>query len=733
MANVNLGHFDKKLFRTQQPVQAQPKGRSGLAKWLPTALAVGGSLAAAPFTGGASLLGTAALLGGGALLGGATGEGFAQRLSGEQTDVGKIGKEGLISGVTGAIPIGGVAKAAKVSRIAKASNEATPEAVTQTAKGIPVKYTPSVSKGSGSKKTANNLLINPTVGQVSDAERSLLQKGYKVNGQVKSAPVRSTGQNTQQPVVKMTGQKTTVPLTTEDGATQIIQPKPSVSVKTTETSVPPASTSRGSLLGKVKNNVQTSAKNTDMEVSGLKVGQPLRGGEVLTPERATELYDFARKGSAKYATKGVQAGKPIVQATNANKVYNGVVSALDDSLGKVNRTLKPEEISIIAKKLDQRLIDHPDIVGSTKLADKFKTLVAKQDIKGLEKLRREYDDIAYTAAGKAGNTAKAAEAKALRDTIDEFVTPLSKEYKAIKGDYSKAKELLTLSSKGSGSAKGINLFGNRIAPQGVSGLKSRIANKAAGSGTTEVAQRGLTNRTLREGVKQTVGHTLAGESPIFPTTPVGDPLLATDPQLTNPVDGTSAVPGSDLGVDGSQEPTADVQSQLDAAIQTALANGDTKGLDNLLKVADYYAAKEKASSTTSKPLSAEASKVLSNANSGLKSLDQLESMIAKGGVPKGTLVPGRGLLGGVVGNAAGTAGYDAAARNISDVITRLRTGAALTEAEAAFYNNQLPQAFDSPEVIQQKLGTFRDLFESVANRTGSPSTDLEALLTGATQ
>lgn len=112
---------------------AAPKSRSGLAKWLPTALAVGGTLAAAPFTGGASLLGTAALLGGGAAIGGAAGEFGAQKLNKEKTNAGKIGKEALISGVTGAIPLGG---AAKTARVARAADTAATDTVAQDSKSL---------------------------------------------------------------------------------------------------------------------------------------------------------------------------------------------------------------------------------------------------------------------------------------------------------------------------------------------------------------------------------------------------------------------------------------------------------------------------------------------------------------------------------------------------------------------------------------------------------------------
>lgn len=101
---------------TPAPDAASTPHRSGLLKFLPAAGAVAGGLIAAPFTGGLSLAATLAALGGGAALGGAFGEGGAEALSHEKLNPGKIAKEGLVSGVTGAIPFGGVARGAKIAK-----------------------------------------------------------------------------------------------------------------------------------------------------------------------------------------------------------------------------------------------------------------------------------------------------------------------------------------------------------------------------------------------------------------------------------------------------------------------------------------------------------------------------------------------------------------------------------------------------------------------------------------
>jgi hypothetical protein len=96
----------------QQQAAAKPK-RTGWKSWVPMAVGLGATLAAAPLTGGASLAGTAAILGGAGLVGGGAGEWLAQRLNKEKTDVGRIAKEGVINGALSAVPIGKIAQGAK--------------------------------------------------------------------------------------------------------------------------------------------------------------------------------------------------------------------------------------------------------------------------------------------------------------------------------------------------------------------------------------------------------------------------------------------------------------------------------------------------------------------------------------------------------------------------------------------------------------------------------------------
>ena len=109
------------------------------------------------------------------------------------------------------------------------------------------------------------------------------------------------------------------------------------------------------------------------------------------------------------------------------------------------------------------------------------------------------------------------------------------------------------------------------------------------------------------------------------------------------------------------------------------------------------------------PLSAEANKIKSNAESGLRALDTLEKEISGfGGKAQ--------LAASAVPGAPFARTLKAASGEVQDVITRLRTGAALNEEEQRFYMRQLPSILDlsDPGTIEYKMGLFRNLFQSLA-------------------
>ena len=495
------------------------------------------------------------------------------------------------------------------------------------------------------------------------------------------------------------------------------------------------------------NRVSTGARELDARTSGFNVGQKV-GGSMITPERSKDLYDFAR-------SSGIKSGAPLSQAKQAESLLGTTTKSLDDTLTSINRPLTGDELTTLSSSIASKVADNPAVIGSSKTMDKFAEKISKAtDLKGLEKIRREADNLVYTTTG-AKKTSAAAQAQAVRESIDDLVSGVSPGYKAIKGDYRNAKDILELTTKNAGSGKGgLDILGNKVGTSAIpsivskaSGMVGRIgggAAEAAGAGGIRGALASPAAKFLMPQAGVRLGADALGlrngEQPQGQIDPMTGQLMQTNPDGSfSPSSQGNLPPGMQndtfmsndpsaltppSGADGSSIYTRDAVAQ---DIQKDLAATGGANMDKYMKLYEFLNPVDEAAN---KPLSAEASKVLSNANSGLTSLSQLSGMIQEGGVPMGTLLPGRDMLGGLGSRIAGTGSFDTAAKNITDVITRLRTGAALTESEEKFYKSQLPQAFDSPEVQQQKLQMFEDLFSSISNRTGSAGTDAQAMLSG---
>lgn len=108
-------------------------------------------------------------------------------------------------------------------------------------------------------------------------------------------------------------------------------------------------------------------------------------------------------------------------------------------------------------------------------------------------------------------------------------------------------------------------------------------------------------------------------------------------------------------------------------------------------------------------LSAEEKKQMFNAQSGLRALTKVESILDP--LPEQPGLEGKGeILQAKIPGSLGARTYKAAANEIKDVLMRLRTGAQINDQELKFYQSQLPGVFDNEEDIRYKLGIFKNLF-----------------------
>jgi len=413
---------------------------------------------------------------------------------------------------------------------------------------------------------------------------------------------------------------------------------------------------------------------------------------------------------------------------------------IDKSIGKLSEGINAE-LSVIknsvprsdtVNSLRTRVLDEiPEDAMFTRELDRSLSRISKNaandiDAKELFAIKQEVGNRlgnAFKKLERGGNlTTKEEVDMALWKQLDNEITTLAPTVKQATLDQSKLIAARPALQKQSEKTAGIPLLG----------VKSKTLERMSQSGRDVVGRaatgKGIIGRATADAASKAeipagqgilgavTRESLLGTRPSMGAEAMPDEALALD---------ETALAGAELGAEEQVDETAQLQERIKAAALQALAAGDTKGLDSIMQVASLL---QSFAPAQEKPMSAEASKVVGNANSGLDSLSQLENIIAgQGGeVSKATLVPGRDLFGNLGSNVLGTAEFDNASKNLADVITRLRTGAALTDSEEKFYKAQLPQAFDSPEVIQQKLGTFRDLFQSVASRTGTSGTDIQS-------
>lgn len=713
------------------PKAKQNKRKSWISA-LPSVLAAGASFVPGVGTAGAAALGGLGELG-------------RQALSGEGFNLGNVGKEAALSAVPGGLGkigskvvrgVRGGTSAAKTAKAAEATQEAAQAA--KTAKGIPVKYIPSESRGTGITQTANRTMTNPSVGNIEDASQELLKKGYSVSTKIGKTSGRKSfagsGKSafepaSSEPVIGVRGKRTAAPITkTEEGVATTLQPKPqAVAIPATQP------VQKTGLLSRVKSRMTSSpSEETALSAIGGRIrgsGRNITAGEKIPGTQDVldqQTADRLNKTVSQY-NKGVTARTPRGQLRGVQDAKKAKGAELDKLTTRFDNKLDDNAYTTLGKSVDA---ERGKIVGfdankkaHIDLNNSYAQRVGgAKSIKELEEQRKYFDKEAKRILSNPDTkgSLQAQLAKAYRDAIDDYVAKVNPALKTAKGEYrdlSMAEDFLSkpgtlkaqqnigvgrlpvtpVKAAQEATGKALQAIGSQKAPvRFARGLTGQVATRAVAAPFTQPAE------TAQEGA----GAPLEGE-------------------LVSPGAITPEAPQTDAGTSGGDQ----MQSALQAAMLQALAKGDYQGISAIKSVMDVFASQSKAE----KPLSAEASKTIATANSGLDSLDQLEKIIGEGGVPGGTIVPGRGLVGGLGAKVLGTSSFDAAADNIADAIIRMRTGAAATKDEMKTFRSQLPQANDLPEVQQQKLATARDYLNSIANRTGSSGSDIQQLLAQGAQ
>lgn len=252
-------------------------------------------------------------------------------------------------------------------------------------------------------------------------------------------------------------------------------------------------------------------------------------------------------------------------------------------------------------------------------------------------------------------------------------------------------------------AKGADKVASKLGSESTQSL-----NRAALTG----ARRG-TQGALLESMFNQSPNSSQSMSPMNSTTPIAN---ASNIDQFNDTMNDPSMPTSDSPFD---------PANLDANVQAILdQGGDMKDIKEYIGLVEaLQKIKGTGGAAGGKPVSAEAAKAITNAQTGLAALTDFENIIASDpNALRKSLIPGRGALGGALGNALGTSSLDAARQQVVDIIARLRTGAAITQDEERRFTQFLPQAADSPDVAAQKIAYLKNQFSEVLSRVGAGTT-----------
>ena len=455
--------------------------------------------------------------------------------------------------------------------------------------------------------------------------------------------------------------------------------------------------------------LQRGAQNQLGHAWGLKTGAKV-GSDVLTPQRARDLQHFIAKdvGVPKSANADMVAERLVnyKQLTGKN---------IDDIIKSADRSLSPQETNQLLERVGSKIGSLAGVDTASPIAQRLtQQLGEKKSISELIQFRRSLDDaVNFARNPNSPDPITERLAKTMRGEIDTITSKLVPGLKVSNGQYSKASHALDYVLPAAKSPGGVNILNNKIAggiTQRGRAAVGQLGNIGKNSAPVTTTKRGIVGRLGAVGALQGAGQQAPASNNLE------DALME------------QSMYGDQAGLNGMQDQPVSGSPYSKENLMADIQRDPENAKDYIA----YYASLDEIfnpQGAAQKPLSTEAAKSVSNAEIGLSALGDFQNEITRDpSVLAKRNIPGRGLLGGVLGNALGTRGADAAAGQIVDVIARLRTGAAITADEAKRFEQFIPTSGDPENVRQQKLNYLRNQFQMVAQRGQQGGGSLEDAL-----
>lgn len=638
---------------TQAPIAAknpQPKKGNFITRNLDTAGGIGGGLAGAA-AGTAILPGIGTLIGGviGATAGGAAGKAGSETLQGESLNGGDIARSASINGAGELVGAGVGAAGAKLlpKILSKGAAPITDALASGSAKNV--------TKGIASELPTNAIKTQGDLNRIGDAGNLAANIGlYSSKARGKAAQIVTGNMGTSNANGLVNGIKQTI--LDKAGNVPILQGLQESTIQAmTENGVAGAADKKAisdAVQAQIRKAVGTQGAIGSMEIPASKAFQ-------------------AQQAIEKLAAKARTAGKTEI-AGSYQDVAKSIGTQIDDHAG-ANTAVRAYRVSPeLERQVTNRSIATLGKGKGTRLAQYIVDSVnAAKSVPDLRAIEAKFIPGAQAATQSA-----------------------------IKG------------AQGSGNLIG-DVAGASVSQYGKLGLAKLIGQKV--STTSGAIEGGLARLTGR--VEPLIGPTAtrATGQDIAHTALAATPALAdTTTQPTDVPTAAEAAQGTPIG--------ATPVNPIDESLNTASDSGysrtnliqdirrDPKNAANYISVYKELNPDTSATSSGTGKITAQQAGL---AQSGLQSLGSLVQAISENpGVVSKTAIPGQNapVIGAAVRNVAGTGDYQAYANNVLDALARLRTGAAMSNAERANYERLLPQAGDSPATIQTKLQQLESAF-----------------------
>lgn len=447
---------------------------------------------------------------------------------------------------------------------------------------------------------------------------------------------------------------------------------------------------------------------------GLQEGAKL-SGRYLNPASADDLYKFGRE---QIGLAGSELTSPGLAVRKVNDYRTALLKPLEDSLQASNKIFDTKDYNAILKQARGSYGLGVDPASKTvkSIEANVRNSIVKGGIPELNKTRQGLDEM-INYARKEGSVDPVREqvASALRRAVDNRLTELVPNSKAIRGSIGKAYQLEELAYQAATKeARPIN---------GVIDLAQRVVQntgaRAGGNTSLQGALSGLSSGNLALGKLEGTGTSVLGQlgrqgARGAVTAGVMGGMQAADPMAEDPTMMGAEMDPMGMDLMGMQDaaPQDDFEVIRQQIQMAMLQDLQTTGGENVSALKTVLGALEPEKESVS---SKNAAKKLSQA---LGTVDTLQQQFEAAGGGQSYGGYGASLLGALKMNPQAGAYNDMRGGFLSQVSKALGESGVLTDQDIARVRNLVPDLADNPEQAAIKWQALRQV---LSGSMGTPS------------